>query len=82
MRLNKTVYVAETDENGAIQCVWLDTFGQKSVRPFNPKRHRFDMDARAEFSGAKPAAIASWLAFQQHQEERRRTLQVSVENSR
>lgn len=61
----KTIYVAETDEKGAVLCVWVDTDGQRSVRPFNPKRNRLNEFAKAEFSGAQPDAIKYWLRRQQ-----------------
>ena len=64
----KTVYVAETDANGVIECVWIDAQGQRSVRPFNPRLHRFDVKAPAEFLGAASAAITSWLAMKQHEQ--------------
>jgi len=67
MQSKKTVYVAETDENGVVLCVWIDVQGRKSTRPFNPKRNRFDMSAPAEFSGAKPEAIKSWMLQKQLQ---------------
>lgn len=37
------MYVAETDENGRVMCVWVDEHGQRSARPFNPKRNRFNV---------------------------------------
>ncbi|MEL7202834.1 MAG: hypothetical protein AAGL19_01610 [Pseudomonadota bacterium] len=62
MQRKKTIYVAETDENGRVMCVWVDEHGQRSARPFNPKRNRFNMTDEARFSGARPEAIKSWLA--------------------
>ena len=65
MKSKKTVYVAETDENGAVVCVWIDAHGRKSAKPFNPKLHRFDETVSAEFFGAKPDAIRRWITQQQ-----------------
>lgn len=65
MQRKKTVYVAETDETGAVVCVWIDAHGRKSAKPFNPKRHRFDETVSAEFFGAKPDAIKRWITQQQ-----------------
>lgn len=64
MRKVVTRYIAETNEDGAVQCVWVDQDGQKSARPFNPKRECFDKSAPTEFSGASPHAIVSWIANQ------------------
>lgn len=65
MQKKKTVYVAETDADGVVVCVWIDAQGQRSARPFNPKRNRYDESASAEFSGAKPDAIKHWIAQRQ-----------------
>lgn len=65
MQRKKTIYVAETDEKGRVLCVWVDAHGQRSARPFNAKRNRFDMTIEAEFSGARPGVIKSWLARKQ-----------------
>ena len=62
MRKNKTVYVAETDKNGRVLCVWVHAHGKRSARPFNPKRDRFDMTDETQFSGTRPEVIKSWLA--------------------
>jgi len=61
MQRKKTIYVAETDESGRVLCVWVDEHGQRSARPFNPKRDRFSITDGAQFSGARPEAIKSWL---------------------
>lgn len=64
MRKGMTRYIAETNEDGTVQCVWVDQDGQKCARPFNPKRERFDEVAPAQFSGASPNAIVSWIVNQ------------------
>ena len=61
-----TVYVAETDEDGDVQFVWIAKNGRRTVRPFDPTRHKFHPDTPAEYSGAQKAAIASWMTAQQH----------------
>lgn len=65
MQRKKTIYVAETDDDGVVVCVWIDSHGQRSARPFNPKRNRFDEVTSAEFAGAKPDAIKRWMKQQQ-----------------
>ena len=63
--MSKTLYVAETDENGTIACVWVAADGKRVVRPFDPRRHVFDRAQRADFVGARPSAIGSWMAARQ-----------------
>lgn len=65
MQRKKTIYIAETDENGRVMCVWVGEHGQRGARPFNPKRNRFNLTDEAQFSGARPQAIKSWLAKMQ-----------------
>ena len=66
MPKTKTIYVAETDENGAVLCVWISKDGERSVRPFNPERDHFNEIGPAEFSGAQPKDIKSWMLRQHH----------------
>ena len=61
MKRRLTTYVAETNDEGIVVCVWVDAHGQKSTRPFNPKRDRFDQVTSIEFSGAEPDAIKRWV---------------------
>ena len=63
--MKKTTYVAETDEDGAIVCVWVAADGQRATRPFDPRRHRFHPDEKANFHGARASAIGSWMAAHQ-----------------
>lgn len=59
----RKLYVAEIGENGAIECVWVHAPGGKGSRPFDPATERFDLTGPADFFGAKPEAIRSWLSF-------------------
>jgi hypothetical protein len=63
--MHKLLYIAETDGEGHIACVWLHRPAARSIRVFDPSRHRFDPNVPAEFSGAHPMAIMSWLAAAQ-----------------
>lgn len=65
MKRRQTTYVAETNDDGNVVCVWVDAHGQRSTRPFNPKRDRFEEAASAEFSGAEPDAIKRWISQNQ-----------------
>ena len=60
--MEKTCYVAETDETGLIVCVWTKPRGKRTARVFDPKRHVFEHNKDADYFGAKPMAIQSWLA--------------------
>ena len=65
--MEKTCYIAETDEHGHIVCVWTQPKGKRTTRVFDPKMHIFDPMTEAQFSGAGPMAIQSWLAARQTQ---------------
>ena len=60
--MEKNLYVAETDENGHIVCVWTRPKAKRTARVFDPKKHIFDHNKDADFHGAKPMAIQSWIA--------------------
>lgn len=60
----RVTYIAETDDRGEVAWVWVDSEGQKSVRPFDGKRHKFDRSAAAAYSGAQRDVIEAWLAGQ------------------
>jgi hypothetical protein len=60
--MQKTCYVAETDENGFIVCVWTRPKEKRTACVFDPKKHIFDHNKEAEYFGAKPMAIQSWIA--------------------
>jgi hypothetical protein len=57
-----TLYVAETNDEGHIAWIWIAQAGQRSSKPFDPAKDRFDPSRRAEFAGAGQMAIRSWLA--------------------
>ncbi|SLN13392.1 hypothetical protein ROA7450_00182 [Roseovarius albus] len=58
----KRVYVAETDGDGAIVCVWVKPERGRNAAPFDPKLHKFDTKKTADYYGANPMAVQSWLA--------------------
>lgn len=55
-------FIAETDENGRISCVWIIPPDKKSPRVFDPRKHIFDHKIKANYCGARPSDIQSWLA--------------------
>ncbi|MGR3435392.1 MAG: hypothetical protein ACU0CO_10970 [Shimia sp.] len=59
------LYVAEIGGDGRVQCVWVQARRDKAARPFDPARDPFDPVAPAEFHGAAPEAIRSWLSLRQ-----------------
>ena len=58
----KNCYVAETDENGHIVCVWVRPKVKRTARVFDPKKHIFDHNKDADYHGANPMQIQSWIA--------------------
>lgn len=62
---NKLIYIAETDPDGCIAHVWVRLPGARCARCFDPGHHRFDPKVPAEFVGASPMVIMSWLAAEQ-----------------
>ena len=58
----KTCYVAEIDENGHIVCVWIKPKEKRNACVFDPNKHIFDHTRDADYFGAKPMAVKSWLA--------------------
>lgn len=59
------LYIAETDENGHIEAVWVVRQNARGPKPFDPLEVRFDPRQPAEFSGAPRMAVMSWLAARQ-----------------
>lgn len=60
--MQKTCFVAETDENGHIVCVWTRPAGRRAACAFDPKKHIFDHNKEADYFGARQEAIQSWIA--------------------
>lgn len=56
-----TLYIAETDETGNLDCVWVRPKGGKSARVFDPVTDCFDPLSAANFSGAAAQEIIGWL---------------------
>ncbi len=56
-----TQYIAETNDQNAIEVVWLRQKGTKAARVFDASKDQFDPCEPAEFSGATEAEITRWL---------------------
>lgn len=63
--MHRKLYVAETNEDGHIEHVWVLLEGRRSAQPFDPEADAFAANERAEFFGAERAAMKSWLAAKQ-----------------
>lgn len=63
--MEKLTYVAATDSDGCIAHVWVYVPGDRCARFFDPEKRLFDPEVSAEFVGASPMAIMSWLAAEQ-----------------
>ena len=61
------LYVAEIDGEGHLAWVWVVRSTSRSARPFSPETDRFDPNEPAEFFGARPMAMMSWLGASQQQ---------------
>jgi len=59
--MKKSLYIAETDENGYVSCVWVSDSETKAAKVFDPsqRNHAFDV---AEFAGSSRRSIAAWSA--------------------
>lgn len=62
--MGKQVLVAETDENGAVACVWVAEPPTGRARIFDPKLHNLKLGS-AECYGAPKDQIAHWVALRQ-----------------
>lgn len=63
--MEKQVFVAETDENGAVTCVWVNEPPSRSPRVFDPRLHSAKLDL-AEVSGAPRNQIAAWVTSREN----------------
>lgn len=54
-------YIAETDAEGEIVCVWLAHPSLRAPRPVIPGRDDVAIEDPAEFSGASDVEIIAWL---------------------
>lgn len=59
--MKKRVLIAETDEDGAVACVWVADPLVRAPRIFDPKLHGAKLDS-AEVSGAPKRQISAWVA--------------------
>ncbi|MEL7180102.1 MAG: hypothetical protein AAFN63_09745 [Pseudomonadota bacterium] len=57
----KRLFIAETDENGALACVWVADPAARKLSVFDAKLHS-DKLHTAEIAGASRRQIASWVA--------------------
>ncbi|MDJ1015008.1 MAG: hypothetical protein QNJ35_00740 [Paracoccaceae bacterium] len=70
--MKKLLYIAETNKDGRIACVWVRSGADRTARPFRPKRDVFESSPGVEFSGAARADIESWIAASQADRSRER----------
>jgi hypothetical protein len=61
-----TLYVAESDEQGHIEWVWVMRSGQRAPKPFDPRSDMIKTDLTVDCAGAGRMAILSWLAASVH----------------
>lgn len=54
-------FVAETDENGAVICVWVADAQARSPRVFDRENHLTLMTSEAQFYGAHRDEILAWV---------------------
>lgn len=66
--MKKRTFIAETDEHGAIACVWVADPNTRGPRIFDPKLHS-DKIQSAETAGASRQQIASWVASRKSRED-------------
>ncbi|MCI5110062.1 MAG: hypothetical protein MRY75_05865 [Marivita sp.] len=57
-----TYYIAELDEAQQVVAVWIKEDTARSPRVFDPRKHIFDTNGTAEFSGAPKEKIQNWIA--------------------
>lgn len=63
--MNTLLYVAETDETGRVNCVWIADKKRVGARPIrNPNRH-LPLLHDAHCAGASKNAIHDWLLKQE-----------------
>lgn len=62
--MKKQIFVAETDEYGAVACVWVSDPMARGPRIFDKRLHQAKLDTAA-FFGAPKHQIAAWLASEQ-----------------
>jgi hypothetical protein len=55
------LFVAETDEAGSVQWVWVATADGRRVRPARPGTDHFGNLSKARFYGARAEDIRGWL---------------------
>ncbi len=54
-------YIAEIDEANSITALWIMKETARGPSVFDPRKHKFDPQRPAEFSGAPREEIVSWL---------------------
>lgn len=62
--MKEQIFVAETDEYGAVACVWVSDPSARGARIFDRRLHQAKLDM-AECFGAPKHQIAAWLASEQ-----------------
>ena len=59
--MSQTKFIAETDERGAVLCVWRYAPGDRSARPLDGPSGYMRELSQASVHGASPTAVADWL---------------------
>ena len=59
--MKKNLYIAETDENGYVACVWVADAETKAAKVFDPHLHGYSLGA-ADVAGSSRKQIAAWIA--------------------
>ena len=55
--------IAETDENGAVVCVWVAEVRSRSPRVFDREQHLGVMTTKAQFFGASRDEVIEWIEY-------------------
>ncbi len=66
--MKKRTLIAETDEHGAVACVWVADPETRGPRIFDPRLHS-DKIQSAETAGASRQQITSWVASRKARED-------------
>lgn len=54
-------YIAELNETGRVEAVWVKSQNARAPRVYDPVKHIFDPTSRNEFCGAPKDDIVNWL---------------------
>jgi hypothetical protein len=62
--MSRTIFIAETDETGAVLWVWRFAPGDRSARPLERPSAFMPELSHASVHGATPEAVADWFRAQ------------------